>query len=481
MERLVEGPGTLPEDLELPAQPMIHTPPSGVDGTIRQKHGMPQSEVETPTLPLVCTRPSGVDGRIRHKNWVPPSGVDFGIRQKQALPQSEVETRTLPLVGARPSGVDGRIRHKILGATVGGGKYNLAQLGFSTVGGGWHNEAQGHSSTVGGGYSNEAQGHSSTVGGGRWNQAKEWYATVGGGFSNEAQGWLSTVGGGFSNEAEGENATVGGGWGNEAQAYYSTVGGGRYNDAEAEYSTVGGGDYNQAEAEYATVGGGYKNQAGGPYSSIPGGDGLRAQSWAQTVLGGFNVPKGSVPIRYNGDHDKNEPIVIVGNGENDSTRSNAFEVSYNGHAIVFDQNMSGTARGAVKGGTYIDNIVYGWAEVNVVAGEITSCGDFGVRSISRYGPGIYRVTLNLVGPDGAEEAYLNCGAIVATLGTGITPGKEPVLPGSYGCAQIVTSDIVNNVFDVFILQKDAQSGHCDIGVDMPFKFHVTGRVTDTAQ
>ena len=355
-----------------------------------------------------------------------------------------------------------------LGATVGGGKYNLAQLGFSTVGGGWHNEAQGHSSTVGGGRWNQAQGHSSTVGGG---------------FSNEAQGWLSTVGGGFSNEAEGENATVGGGWGNEAQAYYSTVGGGRYNDAEAEYSTVGGGDYNQAEAEYATVGGGWYNRAGGPYSSIPGGDNLRAQSWAQTVLGAFNIPKGNVNRHYEGNPDKNEPIVIVGNGENDSTRSNAFEVSYNGHSIVFDQNMSGTARGAVKGGTYIDNIVYGWAEVNVVAGEITSCGDFGVSSISRYGPGIYRVTLNLVGPDGVTPAYLNCGAIVATLGTGI--GPRGVLPAGYGCAQIVTSDIVNNVFDVFILQKPSvhvgQGSDCDIGVDMPFKFHVTGRVTDKAQ
>ena len=396
-------------------------------------------------------------------------------------------------------------------STVGGGEENQAEAWSSTVGGGYDNKAQGNAATVGGGNSNLAQGNAATVGGGEKNQAQADYATVGGGEKNQAQadyatvgggqenlakGEYSTVGGGKQNQAQAWYATVGGGAGNRAQGFFSTVGGGRFNQtqgsdatvggglsnrAQGYYATVGGGDYNQAQEWYATVGGGRENQAGGPYSSIPGGDNLRAQSWAQTVLGGLNIPKGNVNRHYEGNPDKNEPIVIVGNGENDSTRSNAFEVSYNGHSIVFDQNMSGTARGAVKGGTYIDNIVYGWAEVNVVAGEITSCGDFGVSSISRYGPGIYRVTLNLVGPDGAEEAYLNCGAIVATLGTGITPGKEPVLPGSYGCAQIVTSDIVNNVFDVFILQKGDQSGHCDIGVDMPFKFHVTGRVTDTAQ
>lgn len=211
-------------------------------------------------------------------------------------------------------------------------------------------------------------------------------------------------------------------------------------------------------------------------ATIPGGDGLIAQSWAQTVVGGWNVGKGSVPFRYQGTHDKNQPIFIVGNGLGpDQSRSNAFEVSYNGHSIVFDENGTGGAaggggRGAVQGGTYRDNVIYGWAEV--AANGTLICDDFGVATISHVAnSGAYRITLNPVGPDGSTARTINCGAVVATIGTGTGPqGGTPTNPTE--CFFIQTTNIVNNQFDVFI--TDLQSGTCH-ATDRAFKFHVTAR------
>ena len=96
----------------------------------------------------------------------------------------------------------------------------------------------------------------------------------------------------------------------------------------------------------------------GNHADIPGGDSLVAQSFAQTVVGFHNKPEGAFVQGSKSDFTHNhthadDPLVIVGNGTI-ATQSNAFEVSYDGHSVVYDQLRS-FGRNAVFGGAYNDN------------------------------------------------------------------------------------------------------------------------------
>ncbi len=401
---------------------------------------------------------------------------------------------------------------------IGGGSDHTAEGQYGTIAGGFFNrilDAASGYGAIAGGEGNKigdpgAAAQWGSIGGGQNNHVTFNHGTIGGGKDNEAAN-TATVGGGFDNHATGTGATIGGGSGHVVGSNYSTIAGGNQNNISSlvgtsaigggydnritntggaplvGYNTIAGGtgnviDTDPASRGVATIGGGAANliKSGGHRATIPGGDLLIAQSWAQTVIGGLNEPKGSVPFRYQGTTDKNEPIFIIGNGASSIARSNAFEVSYNGHSIVYDENGSGgwtagPGRGAVDGGTYTDNVIYGWAEVSANAEPGESCGDFGIKDIQHPVPGLYIVELNIVEPDGSTDAFINCGAVTATIGSGMGPMGQ--IPPSTTCAHISTSNIANNVFEVYItLPQPDPMAPCTEGVDLPFKFHVTGRV-----
>lgn len=401
------------------------------------------------------------------------------------------------LYGATASGVDNLATGQY--STVGGGFSNEATHNYSTVGGGYDNTTTDINATVGGGEDNNAGGPHSTVGGGRLNVALVTESTVGGGLENQASGLQSTVGGGISNLASGVQSTVAGGDDNEATMLESTVGGGARNHATNGAATIGGGNDNFATGGTSTIGGGYGSFASGHYSfigggyvnnvqstaekgvisggmdniakedftSIVGGFNLRAESYGQVVGGFFNTPKGTqttLPVVAHTDT-YNEPLLILGNGSADNARQNAFEVSYNGHSIVYDRNGPGTGRAAIRGATYMDNVVYAWGNVNVPpvappVGTLLVNGNFGVTSVTYLGVGSYRVQMNLTNPDGTAMTIGN-GAVTATV-------KNST------CTFISTSDITGNGFTITITELNLVAGHCQ-PKNASFMFHVTGR------
>ncbi|MBI4460786.1 MAG: hypothetical protein HY648_12110, partial [Acidobacteria bacterium] len=158
-------------------------------------------------------------------------------------------------------------------STVSGGFGNSASALKATIGGGGRtddastltgNRVTDDFGTVGGGGNNQAGDNAGTT-------SDRPGATVSGGRNNVASGTDSTVGGGSTNTASGAFATVGGGASNTSSSAFATVGGGGSNIASSGAATVGGGDSNTASSSSATVGGGSSNAASGQHSTIPGG------------------------------------------------------------------------------------------------------------------------------------------------------------------------------------------------------------------
>ncbi len=153
-------------------------------------------------------------------------------------------------------------------------------------------------------------------------------------------------------------------------AGYGVVLGGIGNiiDNSCNYSFIGGGNTNLIRSSGITN--------SGQYNTITGGSHLICQSYAQTVMGHYNLSQGnSTSSSITG----NDRLLIIGNGADAFNRSNAFEVSDNGHSIVYHTN--GGTNSAITGATYKDNIIYAWAYYD--AGVIVS--KFGVASIVAHG------------------------------------------------------------------------------------------------
>lgn len=145
------------------------------------------------------------------------------------------------------------------GATVTGGRKNIA-LGYdSTVSGGESNRASSNSSSVSGGYKNTASGVQASVSGGVNNWATAYYASVSGGASNTASGYYASISGGASNSASVNGASVTGGSNNIASGLYSNVSGGGDgtpdggNKAEHDYSSILGGVGQTTSFDYQTI------------------------------------------------------------------------------------------------------------------------------------------------------------------------------------------------------------------------------------
>lgn len=396
-------------------------------------------------------------------------------------------------------------------ATISGGLDNVITSGnMATIGGGANHNISAPEATIAGGHVNTVESYAGAITGGHTNVVGLGadFGFIGGGNMNSiSNGPISTIGGGEGNIISAPEAVIGGGHFNSVYSYAGSILGGHdnivgtqsetgfigagrnnFNDARmagigsgeqnqilstSDYSFIGAGQGNRVinGANYAAIGGGQENAATGFHTAIPGGDLLLTDpSYAQVVMGFYNAPRGAgVGVRPNGGTiaATDLPLVIVGNGDVPlSIRSNAFEVSYNGHSTVFDENGSGGATGAppyrsaFRGATYVDNILYAWGDVPVwtTTGLIPLNDDFGVASVARTGPGRYTVTLNYQSPYGTGTTIDI--AVTATIND-----------NSADCAIIRIFDAggSTNTFDVLIDDLSCN------GIDKAFQFHVAGR------
>ncbi len=226
-----------------------------------------------------------------------------------------------------------------------------------------------------------------------------------------------------------------------------------------------------------TVPGGWQNHALGMGSAIPGGIGLEALDF-QTAVGRYNSNPSYTGQLRNYYHLPADTIVsigdeitfMVGNGASaDSAhRSNAFEVSDNGHSIVHDMNGSTsgaddpTGRKPYYGGTYQDNTII-WGDVSKGAPspfKIPINADIGVDSVHNPVAGQYIVFLSLQDSKN-NPVVLNNGSVTVTVeddGTGI-------------CDFATATQIRGNVFTVFIHKMGTDCR----GDEQPFMFKVCGR------
>ena len=374
---------------------------------------------------------------------------------------------------------------------IGGGMDNSVDADHGAIGGGQANHIMplGIAGTIGGGLANQLDAEQGTIGGGMDNHLlpTALFGTIGGGIANHIDTERGTIGGGEANTIVGAAVagTIGGGQGNVVDADMGTVGGGAGNNVVAAgiFGTVGGGQGNVVDAERATIGGGESNAVTAPYGTIPGGDNLlTTNSYAQTATGFINDPRGAVAIHPVPAALTDDPLFMVGNGDyNGGTliRSNAFEVSYNGHSVVYDLNGSGGAtvfpapgRSAIRGATYIDNIIYAWADVPDGAGvpvgnTFPPNDDFGVAAVIKAGVGVYDVRINVTDPVTGAVVILNNASITATI--------VDDFAGTTGCAVITTTQIGVPGPNTFRIRTYNLGGGSCTADDLPFMFKVTGR------
>lgn len=180
-------------------------------------------------------------------------------------------------------------------------------------------------------------------------------------FSN---GNIVTASGDYSH-AEGER-TMASGEASHAEGNYSTASS-NFSHAEGNWSTASGfsshvegsettasGDYSHAEGNETTASGesshaeGNRTKASGVYSHAEGMDtealiaGSHAEGWGTTASGDYSHTEGyftkasseaqHVQGKYNIEDKDNKYAHIVGNGSNNSTRSNAHTLDWNGNA-----------------------------------------------------------------------------------------------------------------------------------------------------
>lgn len=367
---------------------------------------------------------------------------------------------------------------------------SIANGSSNTIAGGhcnwiFHNDGTVTYGTVGGGYQNRIWNNTSSfIGGGYINKVENLsdYGTIGGGYKNliNYDGNYNTIGGGKWNkiDSNADYSFIGGGDWNYIRADWATIGGGYWNKitTSSDFGTIAGGDTNRVEKKWGTVGGGELNvvTSNGEHATIPGGRENIAQSYGQTVVGVFNRAVGSAtasdfntqPIALpKGD----EPLFIVGNGKSGS-RSNAAEISNNGHLTVYDVNGSGGAtipgRPMLKGSTYKDNVIYAWGHVNYQAAfpQYIVVSDFATAAVAHVpNTGDYVITLNITDPVTNLAYNLVDAAVTATLVD--NESNEQTL-----CSFINVTRVVGNVFTV----KIRYGTDCS-RIDRSFMFHVTGR------
>ncbi len=246
---------------------------------------------------------------------------------------------------------------------------------------------------------------------------------------------------------------------------------------------IGGGDSNSTFGSMSAIGGGHSNKitVNGPAADIPGGDSLTANSYAQTVIGYNNhtatsITKAQTETGVAGTTLDN-PLFIIGNGKTGAGKTNAFEVSYDGHSDVFDINNSTSAAGRtpILGATYVDNIIYGWGDVLPsglgAPNPVTIIADFGVTSVTNPHNGVFVVTLLNNGPDGAGAFTFVNGSITATL-KDLNFNKDDTTTSKCGSITVSRIGNIGGTNNRFIVRTFDSS--CDLA-DRPFYFKVCAR------
>jgi hypothetical protein len=410
------------------------------------------------------------------------------------------------------------------GVTIGGGSSNYATGLLATVSGGSNNligyindNGNEEWTTIGGGGANRIYNTSSgglisvnysTIAGGGFNQIQSSEgAVIAGGENNTISSKLSAIVGGNYNTISSsvtKPGFIGGGSGNTLSGVAGVLAGGDANTVSGNDASIGGGTGCSATAEASTVSGGANNKATATGATIPGGENLTAQSYSQTVIGYNNLAKGSSNSPYNNGgavNNQDDPVLIVGNGASTGAVfpsfavHNAFEVTNDGHTLVFDTlgavytssfpysvstantgtTLPSSSHEAPKlGGTYIDNITYAWGDIPAGGGTgpvnpVIPNNSFGVHDINYNATtNTYLVRLELndqnLPPNGIA---LNRGSVTATI-EGIDDNSDP------GCVTIAVSPISNNVFAVWTHRVNLGAGTCD-AVPFAFSFKVCGR------
>lgn len=400
---------------------------------------------------------------------------------------------------------------------IGGGESNLADEDWTVVTGGKDNETRGYYGFAGGGHNNKVgtfhtDGFASTISGGNDNSISGEYSFIGGGKSNSVIHSLTgynTISGGLSNEINatkstisgGDNntitnsidvisgATIAGGASNTVSSYYATISGGIGNTSSGVNSFIGGGggiltggvNYgNTASGDGSIVVGGSENESNTTYANILGGTGLKATGIAQTVIGVYNKVQGTAGNNINQIlGDDRMFIVGAGTGRQVNLRKNAFEVSNNGHSIVYHNNTLSN-NSAIKGARYIDNTPIAWGYVDKNGNLVVNAG-FGVTAVTP-GPGsLVTVDLTYTDPYTGSQVpiLLNQSSVVATI---VDDGESPY------CSHVVVKPVTWNpalqlnqvLFRTFVKNITQDTDDKDIHVScdeqrVPFMFAVFAR------
>jgi hypothetical protein len=360
-----------------------------------------------------------------------------------------------------------------------GGVGNTLQAPFSFIGGGqsnhitsqWPTNDDNNAATIewdgiGAGYSNSIDSFAS-------------YSFIGGGAANH-------ISGNFTASIHADYSTIGGGGTNIIYSQYSVIGGGSSNTitSNGNYSVIGGGIGNKAIANTTSVGGGYLNTANSThygFANIPGGIQLTANGDAETVIGvhnyyqtgnAFDLWAHGVPT----DPARDARVFEIGSqywGPSGDTALwypyNAFEVSYNGHSIVYHTNGSSIAPGppgtppVYQGATYVESPVYAWGEVDATGVPVGNA-NFGVSQIVPVGIiGTYMITLCPADPHGGPIPDISQASITVTIVNNDTTdlnGLPP--PPSQVSAQVTTPtgispDSLKSLMSVFYGPNDTNT------------------------
>ncbi|MDP4233007.1 MAG: hypothetical protein Q8913_06565, partial [Bacteroidota bacterium] len=401
-----------------------------------------------------------------------------------------------------------------VGGTIAGGQSNAIASPLSTVGGGFGNrimtDTTGLSIIAGGGNNRiDTNAFLSSISGGQFNAILSPVGTMGGGIKNriDTAAFASTISGGDTNTIRARYSTIGGGlwnlidrqqvsscWCSSPASVGVIAGGvqdtigwldGRWIDSsllDALYASpimaaISGGYKNTVNGHYGAVGGGYENHATGEGAAIPGGIGLEAYEF-QTVVGKYNANLKRTQYHISPLVDTLPSIgdlwtFVVGNGTSaDSAhRSNAFEVSDNGHSIVHDSLGNGTGgpprNDPIQGATYKDNVINAWGDVpgtSAIGVPIYVPNSFGIATgafIQHLGLGLYQIRIDCYNSDGTNRT-------LTTAAINVTVEEN----GGEGCGYATVSRIAGNSF--FVHTYNGMGSGCSQH-DRDFFFTVVGR------
>jgi hypothetical protein len=219
-------------------------------------------------------------------------------------------------------------------------------------------------------------------------------------------------------------------------------------------------------APFSTIGGGDNNNILGTLSyndheTIPGGDHLTAESYAQTVLGAYNVAQGSSISTTFPSANPFDRLLIIGNGTS-TERTNAYEVTNDGHAIAYGINASTDPE--VEGARSIDNTCIAWGNIPVTAAGFVGTS-FGLATANWVG-NVCTVVLDYVYSDtytGHSGQVKTCSASAITVTPVFVTGA---------CVQVSVEQIITT--GGFYSFKVHTFNNCST-MPEPFMFHVFAR------